>query len=106
MGNASDVLLSQDVKIRNVASVENASIPEVSLTRWWYCNRWYCQRFGRCGGCRRLSTPTVLEHSLVLSNTSTTLGVVMAEDELDMNNANASDVSLTQDEKISNVTSV
>merc|ERR1712048_590959 len=104
--NASDALVNQDVEISNVTSVESASIAEVNLTRWWYCNRWYCQRFGRCGGCRRLSTPTTLAHSAVLSNISTTLGEVMAEDELDMINANAVEVSLSQDVKISNITSV
>merc|ERR1712048_379637 len=85
--------------------VENASIAEVNLTRWWFCNRWYCQRFGRCGGCRRLSIPTTLKDSAVLSNSSTTLEEVV-EDELYMINANASDVSFSQDVKISNITSV
>jgi len=87
---ASGISLSQNVEVSSITSVDNASISEVNLTRWWYYNRWYC-RWGRCGGCRRLSTFTTLEHR---------------EDELDMITANASEISFNQDVKISNIPSL
>merc|ERR1711971_105488 len=48
--NASQIAFDRDMSISNITSMENASISEVNLTRWWYCNRWYCS-FKRCGGC-------------------------------------------------------
>merc|ERR1711904_495022 len=45
--NMSEIAFNQDMEISNNTSVENASISEVNLTRWWRWRRWYC-RFRWC----------------------------------------------------------